>query len=216
MVGVAAAGQPAARCAVGRFDESRNPKARTALARGHGRCRACDLAHSSVLKGCVDRPARAVKGVCYWVQPRMMAALRAGINDSSNRNRHKCRTPLKVYQPGTQRTSWVIVAPAQYIPIHKNPASEYSLLPMGRIGEKIGVKYTAKQSCWLDIMKRIGFESEWWWPYKSLCFVSESPFRTVWDDRGRLHCENGPSVEYADGFKIYSLYGTRVPPASVD
>jgi hypothetical protein len=174
MVGVAAAGQPAARCAVGRFDESRNPKARTALARGHGRCRACDLA-----------------------QP-----------DFEARNSR----PLHLNSTGPWSRAWGPL----HIPIHKNPASEYSLLPMGRIGEKIGVKYTAKQSCWLDIMKRIGFESEWWWPYKSLCFVSESPFRTVWDDRGRLHCENGPSVEYADGFKIYSLYGTRVPPASVD
>lgn len=28
---------------------------------------------------------------------------------------------------------------------------------------------------------------------------------------GKLHCENGPSVKYADGFEVYSWNGTRVP-----
>jgi hypothetical protein len=60
-------------------------------------------------------------------------------------------------------------------------------------------------------MERIGFQCEWWIPFKGICLVSERPRLTKWDDQNRLHCVNGPSVQYEDGFSIYSWHGRRVP-----
>ena len=80
-----------------------------------------------------------------------------------------------------------------------------------KFGELIGVKYTKEQSAKLDIMKRIGFECEWWWPYEGICFVSERPIETNWDDRGLLHGENKPAVLYQDGYSMFMWHGTRVP-----
>jgi hypothetical protein len=31
------------------------------------------------------------------------------------------------------------------------------------------------------------------------------------DDQNRLHCEDGPALEYRDGFAIHAWHGTRVP-----
>ncbi len=79
-----------------------------------------------------------------------------------------------------------------------------------KFAEHIGVNFTIEQSRRLDIMKRIGFECEWWWPYEGFCFVSERPKYVRFDD-GRLHGENGPAVEYDDGYALYAWRGTRIP-----
>ncbi|RWE46794.1 MAG: hypothetical protein EOS79_11430 [Mesorhizobium sp.] len=31
------------------------------------------------------------------------------------------------------------------------------------------------------------------------------------DDQNRLHCEDGPAIEYRDGFAIHAWHGTRIP-----
>jgi hypothetical protein len=80
-----------------------------------------------------------------------------------------------------------------------------------KFAEHIGVKFTGQQSKRLDIMKRIGFECEWWWPYDGICFVSEKPIEVHWNSDNVLHNENGKSVAYADGYGIYSFNGVSVP-----
>ena len=50
----------------------------------------------------------------------------------------------------------------------------------------------------------------WLYPFSNVCFVSHSPKHTHMVD-GELHNENGPSVEFSDGFKVYSIEGVRVP-----
>lgn len=51
----------------------------------------------------------------------------------------------------------------------------------------------------------------WYWPNRSFIMVCERPFGIKRDDAGRLHCENGPSVDYGDTFRMYSWRGTTVP-----
>jgi hypothetical protein len=80
-----------------------------------------------------------------------------------------------------------------------------------KFAEEIGVQYPATLSRNLEIMRRIGFQCEWWWPYDGICFVSERPTKTSWNVRNRLHNENGPAVEYEDGYTIYSWNGISVP-----
>ncbi|HEX7931166.1 MAG TPA: hypothetical protein VF470_09725, partial [Sphingomicrobium sp.] len=81
-----------------------------------------------------------------------------------------------------------------------------------KFGEKIGVKFTPESSRRLDIMDRIGSQCEWWWPYENIVVACERPTRVKWDDQRRLHCENGPAVEYADGYGLTAWHGVRVPP----
>jgi len=49
----------------------------------------------------------------------------------------------------------------------------------------------------------------WFLPYEDVCFVSERPNFIKLDDDGHLHCEDGPAIEYPDGFKVYALHGER-------
>ena len=51
----------------------------------------------------------------------------------------------------------------------------------------------------------------WFLPHANICWVSERHNILLRDDRGRLHCETGPSVAYPDGWKIYAWHGVRVP-----
>jgi hypothetical protein len=77
--------------------------------------------------------------------------------------------------------------------------------------EHIGVKFSETESFRLEIMRRIGFQCEWWWPYEEFCFVSERPVETHWDNQNRLHNENGPSVKYKDGYCLHTWHDTNVP-----
>jgi hypothetical protein len=51
----------------------------------------------------------------------------------------------------------------------------------------------------------------WALPYRSICWVSERHHILSRDERGRLHCDIGPAVEYPDGWAIYASHGVRVP-----
>jgi len=42
-------------------------------------------------------------------------------------------------------------------------------------------------------------------------FISERPTQIRFDDRNLLHCEDGPAIEYEDGFTVYAWHGQRVP-----
>ena len=53
-------------------------------------------------------------------------------------------------------------------------------------------------------------------PYDGICFVSEPPIKTYWNDKKQLHKEGAPSVEFKSSIKeatfgVWSLNGVRVP-----
>jgi hypothetical protein len=48
-------------------------------------------------------------------------------------------------------------------------------------------------------------------PFKEICIVCERPTKIGWHDAGGIHCEDGPAVEYADGYCLWALEGYRVP-----
>lgn len=50
-----------------------------------------------------------------------------------------------------------------------------------------------------------------YWPNEDFCLASERPICLRRDDEGRLHCEDGPAIAWADGYAIYSWRGTVVP-----
>lgn len=48
------------------------------------------------------------------------------------------------------------------------------------------------------------------WCFDDYCIISEKPI-LIKINNEKLHCEDGPAIEYADGFSLYSLNGVRVP-----
>ena len=53
----------------------------------------------------------------------------------------------------------------------------------------------------------------WWAPYENAVILQDRPSKIKFDDQKRLHSEDGPSIEYRDGFSVYSWHGTRIPEA---
>ena len=81
----------------------------------------------------------------------------------------------------------------------------------GKFAEWIGVKLKPDTSRHLDIMDRIGRQCEWWWPFDNIVIASQRPTTCRFDGEGRLHREDGPAVEYADGYAMYAWRGLRIP-----
>lgn len=55
----------------------------------------------------------------------------------------------------------------------------------------------------------------WVVPYQEICWLSERPVTLSLDDRGRLHCKDGPALAYSDGWRRYAWKGIEVPSAFV-
>ena len=55
----------------------------------------------------------------------------------------------------------------------------------------------------------------WTWWHKNVLAISDRPHTIKRDDEGRLHCENGPSIAYRDGWSLYHWHGVSIPPAWV-
>ena len=70
----------------------------------------------------------------------------------------------------------------------------------------IGVEFDETFALFTNFIKEIHFCLA----YKEVIFVSQKPIRIHWENR-RLHNPNGPAVEYADGWSIYSLNGVPMP-----
>ncbi len=51
-----------------------------------------------------------------------------------------------------------------------------------------------------------------WRPMEGAVVLAERPTGIVRDAAGRLHCEDGPALMFADGFVVYAWHGVRVPP----
>lgn len=51
----------------------------------------------------------------------------------------------------------------------------------------------------------------WYWPYDTICVMSERPIEIYTNERGDLHNFNGAAILYSDGFGLYSFNGLEVP-----
>ena len=56
----------------------------------------------------------------------------------------------------------------------------------------------------------------WWWPFRGLCIVTPPPLHLHRDAATRLHREDGPAVQYPDGWGLYAWHGARVPAQVIE
>lgn len=90
----------------------------------------------------------------------------------------------------------------------------------------IGIGYDSGWTAYYDYFTRIGvlkddkfarwkeFRETGVWDcllFENIAYVIRRPSLVLKDERGRLHCENGPSVMFPNGEKFYSWHGARVP-----
>jgi len=50
----------------------------------------------------------------------------------------------------------------------------------------------------------------WVWWHENVLAISDRPCKLERDDRGRLHCEDGPAIAYRDGWSLYYWHGVAV------
>ncbi|MGA7326896.1 MAG: DUF6745 domain-containing protein [Rhodomicrobium sp.] len=62
----------------------------------------------------------------------------------------------------------------------------------------------------------IAENADWFIPHKQTCWVSEPPQVLKSDLRVRLHCEDGPALQYRDGWSVYAWKGVEVPPRVIE
>jgi hypothetical protein len=62
-----------------------------------------------------------------------------------------------------------------------------------------------------EITEQLVKSCGWTWWHQNVLAISDHPSKISRDVNGRLHCENGPSIEYRDGWALYHWHGTSIP-----
>lgn len=69
------------------------------------------------------------------------------------------------------------------------------------------IKQTDKMMGLAALAKAAG----WALPHEHVCWISERHCVVKQDEDRRIHCENGPAIQYPDGWSVYAIHGVRVP-----
>lgn len=60
-------------------------------------------------------------------------------------------------------------------------------------------------------LMRVAQSCGWVWMFAGACVMTDRPSVLRRDEAGRLHCEDGPALEYRDGFGVCVWHGYRLP-----
>ena len=75
----------------------------------------------------------------------------------------------------------------------------------------LGIKYDKNDieilRAWDKLSKSCGLV----YTFKNFCFICDRPKIMKLNDNGELHNENGPCMEFRDGYKFYSINGVKLP-----
>jgi hypothetical protein len=63
----------------------------------------------------------------------------------------------------------------------------------------------------LEGLTRLAYNSGWITVFDEWACIHDRPLYIKLDEQNRLHCENGPAIEYGDGTAVYSWHGTSIP-----
>ncbi|MDE2103700.1 MAG: hypothetical protein KGL39_41060 [Patescibacteria group bacterium] len=60
----------------------------------------------------------------------------------------------------------------------------------------------------LNVFRRnVHLHDAWWWVLEGIVVVADRPVMIQRDEQGRLHCDDGPAVKYADGWGFWMQHG---------
>ena len=63
---------------------------------------------------------------------------------------------------------------------------------------------------------KIAKSAGWIVPHEHVCWISERPRIVRADARARLHCADGPALQYRDGWSAYAWKGVQVPAWTIE
>lgn len=108
-----------------------------------------------------------------------------------------------------------------------NRTFQYAASPKGLLQDKTVITYGNMESYWVAFyqfffdnfgicqeiqeMGPIVENCSWVLADDNTVYIVDRPSVIKFDDQNRTHCENGPAIEYPDGFAVYIWHGQRVP-----
>jgi hypothetical protein len=78
--------------------------------------------------------------------------------------------------------------------------------------QELKLECCAKLKGLTSLSKHVG----WWWPFENIVVITPPPIKIMRDDEHRLHCEDGPALQYPGGFEIHAWHGVRIPSEWVE
>jgi len=75
----------------------------------------------------------------------------------------------------------------------------------------LGIKFEKEKSEDLHAWEKICKSCCITWTFRNICFISDRPKTINLDESGFLHNDNGPCIEFRDGYKFYADHGVNYP-----
>lgn len=79
-----------------------------------------------------------------------------------------------------------------------------------------GFEYDAEDARALKAWNDLSDSCHMVWTFEGVAVLCDRPVTLNLNDNGDLHCEDGPAIEYADGYAVYALQGTTFDEDQAD
>lgn len=127
-----------------------------------------------------------------------------------------CGTPLLYMKPRRRRHLWDAVSEYKHPQIDDDALSFMSLLldytRLGMVGYRSVLRLKGACPHTFDGLEQLLQICPTFVAFDDAVFAAERPVAIRRDERGRLHSLDAPSIEYADGWGVYSVHGISVRP----
>ncbi len=69
---------------------------------------------------------------------------------------------------------------------------------------------------WFYPLRDLTVGAGWVWPYDNVALLCPPPRQSLYDERNRLHCADGPALQFPGGAAVHALHGEWVKPSATD
>jgi hypothetical protein len=112
---------------------------------------------------------------------------------------------------GIHEHLWVDVVDSIWASVKESLYGQHdagSLAGLSFLREVCGLRRALEHGAAGELLAR---SAGWVLPHRNICWVSERHSALRRDERGLLHCLNGPAISYPDGWQLYYWHGRAVP-----
>jgi hypothetical protein len=81
---------------------------------------------------------------------------------------------------------------------------------VGFLREVCGLELAPEIAAKADAWARACTAASWWWPHREFVIACEPPIALHRDAQGRLHCADGPSIAWGDGWSLWHWHGQAI------
>ena len=84
---------------------------------------------------------------------------------------------------------------------------EYHWVQFYKFCDEVNIPYDKSKAAQLPFWEKVDSSAGWWSPYDGVVVMCDRPSAFNIDTNRDLHCENGPAVQYRDGWTIWAIEG---------